>query len=357
MNFFTRSSHGSIPFLSSTDVPQVWGKPRPNQNAPMYNKKFCLLCCVPKKRLNTVKSLNENDSKKYFEKLLKSAPDSAVSVHYLRKRNNNRNHPALIEVDDNQLKIDVELLLCTSEYIIELEMFNLSSENLEFYRNYIYVTTETAVEIAIMTKSQNCDLWITERNKRITASRAYSLFTYASNKNKNWDVKIKNYLTKKNVTTAAMKHGILMEPVAFERYRVQTGSNIQKIGLIVNPEYPWLGCSPDGIDIDNMKIIEIKSPAKGKTDNMQDVLKSLSYLTFSHDKYTIKKKHAYFCQIQLNIFLSNCSSCDLVIANHDQITILNVVRDDEFLTKCLHVLNSIYFNYMLPKLVELNKSN
>ena len=61
-------------------------------------------------------------------------------------------------------------------------------------------------------------------------------------------------------TPAALKWGLENESVAIEEYLKQKSllpTAIESCGLVVNPEYPWLGCSPHGI------IVENGSPADG----------------------------------------------------------------------------------------------
>ena len=51
----------------------------------------------------------------------------------------------------------------------------------------------------------------------------------------------------------SIKWGIDNEPVALEKYRAKKGEDIlvADCGLVINPAWPWLACSPDGIIYNN----------------------------------------------------------------------------------------------------------
>ena len=68
-------------------------------------------------------------------------------------------------------------------------------------------------------------------------------------------------------TTGAMMHGILMEPVALDAYRMQTGRDAREIGFCIHDEHEWLAISPDALVYeDGVPIggVEIKCPSSKK---------------------------------------------------------------------------------------------
>ena len=48
-------------------------------------------------------------------------------------------------------------------------------------------------------------------------------------------------------TTQAMMHGIMMEPVALDEYRMRTGADAREIGFCIHDEHDWLAISPDAL--------------------------------------------------------------------------------------------------------------
>lgn len=121
--------------------------------------------------------------------------------------------------------------------------------------------------------------WQEERRKRITASNAYNLFTYAMNKNPDWQKKIGKLIIPNKYTIENLEYGKRTEAEARKWYESVILQKVTILGLIVHPNASFLGCSPDGCIFREEKLIEIK----------------------------------YYGQVQLNLFLLNLQKCDFVI--------------------------------------------
>ena len=68
-------------------------------------------------------------------------------------------------------------------------------------------------------------------------------------------------------TTQAMMHGILMEPVALDEYRMRTGADAREIGFCIHDTLPYLAISPDALVYQNgtpIGGVEIKCPSTKK---------------------------------------------------------------------------------------------
>ena len=63
----------------------------------------------------------------------------------------------------------------------------------------------------------------------------------------------------KKINTEACNWGIEKEVIACQKYEEEFKTMVTKCGLFINPKWPWLGCSPDGI-VSKQKVIEIKCP-------------------------------------------------------------------------------------------------
>ena len=132
-----------------------------------------------------------------------------------------------------------------------------------------------------------------ERQKRITASLAYSYYTYSRNKNPNWEKKLQQNYFFGNTNT---QYGKDFEGVARDAFRKKMLCTITKVGLMVHPEAPWLGCSVDGL-ISNgqqLEVLEIKCPVLGQTTPACELVQNLTYINRSGDTYTLKHKHQYY---------------------------------------------------------------
>ena len=110
--------------------------------------------------------------------------------------------------------------------------------------------------------------WFQERWLRLTASKCLSAFKIGRlirSETPNAAVRafkfIRTNIWKIDIVliqTYWMKYGLECEPKAIDKYEEQTKTTVCDSGLWVNPKYPFLGCSPDGL-VGEDGIIEIKS--------------------------------------------------------------------------------------------------
>jgi len=145
-------------------------------------------------------------------------------------------------------------------------------------------------------------------------------------------------------------YGIQCEPLARNAYSIKSGSNVAENGY-VNPLTPWLGCSADGLVVNDQNnpefSIEIKYFASGKTVPASEKLKLEK--CFEKDK-SLKMRHEYYGQIQLGLLLMGLPKCDLVVYSsfNDSIEIVPVQFDMTFAAKMVTELVNVYFDIVLP---------
>ena len=68
-------------------------------------------------------------------------------------------------------------------------------------------------------------------------------------------------------TTQAIMHGILMEPVALDEYRMRTGADASEVGFCIHDTLDYLAISPDALVYENgtpIGGVEIKCPSTKK---------------------------------------------------------------------------------------------
>lgn len=235
---------------------------------------------------------------------------------------------------------------------------NLSAAEKEYYLSEVNIDINTSISISSSTEQQKGNTWLMHRKKRITCSVARPFITYINNKNPDWDRKIENHLSNKFQGSASTAHGIQSEWRGREAYSVHTGLKVYQSGLLVNPNIPWLGYSPDGIIIDQ-KIIEIKCPVEGKKMSIDNVILNLKYIDKNVDgDLILKENHSYFTQVQLGMFVTGLNSCDFILyATFDKsVKIISVSYDREYVVKIIPSLMFVYFNYILKRLVDKNLS-
>lgn len=152
-------------------------------------------------------------------------------------------------------------------------------------------------------------------------------------------------------------YGLTSENDALIKYSEVSKTQILKSGLIVHPDYPFLGFSPDGLIIDDsntMRLLEVKSPILGMNKSATELVEHLDFLKLDHQsKYVLKEKHKFYGQVQLGLFLIGCQQCDFIIYSSYDKSFFKIIveKDENFLLKFLPCLTDIYFKHILPVLV------
>lgn len=257
----------------------------------------------------------------------------------------NNNNP-IIETDKLKAIFETQE---TSKILNDLKTFQVNPLQ-ECCKNKILKLEKNVEDICVETAEYH-SVWLEERRFRVTGSNAYSLFTYRKNKTPEWKKKSLNYFYPKSINNCYVKHGVECEPLAREAYKKSTSANVLECGLIVSRHNPWLGYSPDGIvfvDDKPTRLIEIKCPYNGKKEKAQ-VVKSLTWLEKKKKKFTLKKCHSYYCQVQIGMAVLNLPVTDFIIYTpfDDKILKFPVSFDPNYAMDVLTSLKRIYFNNMI----------
>lgn len=160
--------------------------------------------------------------------------------------------------------------------------------------------------------------WFQERKARISASMAHKI--YRARKK---ETRLK-YFFQTTVDLPNFKYGRETEPVAKEAYEKKTGNVVLDSGLVVKAEQPWLCGTPDGFVVsrEGLFTLEIKCPVSCK-DGPIDV----DYVINGK----LKESHAYFTQVQLQMYVCNVQKCHFFVFSAVDSILLHVDRDDHFL--------------------------
>lgn len=118
---------------------------------------------------------------------------------------------------------------------------------------------------AVKTYEQRTPEWYAIRNDLLTASdaaAALGIRPYESYKQDPREELMKRKLGlvgSSSYGSSAMQHGVDNEDIARRLYCERTGEEVAEYGLVIHPDYPWLGASPDGVTRSG-KLVEIKCP-------------------------------------------------------------------------------------------------
>ena len=232
-----------------------------------------------------------------------------------------------------------------------------------FYETKVVITEDEAKEVETNTRNQaDCELWITERRKRLTASRVGNIAKMR--KTTKPSTKVKNILYSTFRGNNATRYGIASEDKARQEYftylrgRGCLDWNVAVCGLFVCVAKPWLAASPDGIICNAndtthiLGLLEIKCPFSMREKTLAEACKSSTFFLESNNEHNfkLKRRHDYYFQIQCQLYCVNCEWCDLVVKTEKDLHIECIYRDRNWWELQLEKLKTFYFDSFLPEL-------
>ena len=227
----------------------------------------------------------------------------------------------------------------------------LNESEIKFVKDHLPYNSFTLRNIEHTTKSQSdCDSWHSERHKRITASN----FGRIVNRRKNVypNSLLKTLLTREKFKSSACKWGLDNEKVVTSRYETLKNVNVTHCGLVINPRWPWLACSPDGLV--EQKAIEMKCPYARKDLDIQDACHGKGFfMKLENEAPKLKENHCYFYQCQG--VMAELDEIDFIVYINDSLYVQTICFDNEkWCTEILPALTRFYFDFVAPKVFECN---
>ncbi len=170
----------------------------------------------------------------------------------------------------------------------------------------------------------------------------------------------------KTLSTPAINYGVENEKHAvneYKKYQQSLGNKdliVTPSGIIINPEYSFLGTSPDGAVYDPSNsqepfgFLEVKCPYTSRdVTPIEACNKSGFYCKASDGKLILKESHIYYAQVQGQMALGERPWCDFVVYTMKGISVQRIPFDPAYWrNKLLPKLNSFYNNCVAPELVS-----
>ena len=136
-------------------------------------------------------------------------------------------------------------------------------------------------------------------------------------------------------------------------------------GLIINPCWPHMGASPDGIDecsCCGVRYLEIKCTHSYRNSNIQALIDNDLYIyRDSNSKVLIKQYHEYYYQMQTQILVSRFEKCHFLIWTMKDYCLIEVkakkIRQDEIITKSTLLFQNAILLKLLSKYFTENKNH
>jgi hypothetical protein len=201
-------------------------------------------------------------------------------------------------------------------------------------------TQDQVLKLNEDTKAQaSSSLWRNHRKGRITSTTMREVI-HALDKD-NVVQKILQYDAVNIDMIPAVKWGHDNEQAAFQQYLDVVSSlcrnlSVEKTGLIVSMSNPYIAASPDGLrkgSCHGVTVIEIKCPFKFR-DISPDNDEALNDSGYCLDRQLcLKKKHKYYTQVQVHMFVTGATACDFIVWTPKGIVITEVLKDTDYHNK------------------------
>ncbi|XDV26738.1 hypothetical protein PO909_030373 [Leuciscus waleckii] len=191
--------------------------------------------------------------------------------------------------------------------------FAIMTDQEKLHLSSLSVTLTQSHQIEEATRSQSATPeWHSLRKERVTASH----FREVSHvRGTSTAEKLAERIIRGTRQTPLMKRGLEMEAGALKDYAVLKNLNLTKCGLVVHPDAPWLGASPDGLVYDPLErpsfgLVEMKCP------NVASYI-DCKFLRFDHGLHKLKESHCYYWQVQGQLLITGIEWCDFVVCAHE----------------------------------------
>ena len=259
------------------------------------------------------------------------APDSSELNNFFEKLNKSGTKPGILSFVDPYSDNYVPKAVQPS-FSKPLQIFFD-----EKYLNYSYtklldacveidisITQENVTAVEMETKGQSkSNLWFTYRAGRITASRMKSACHTDPSHPSQSLIKAIAYPEAYKFISKATSWGCQHEKHAREFYSEQMmrghcGFAVHECGLFLNPKWPYLGASPDGVvtcSCCSKGVVEIKCPFCHRNDAIVESSddKQFCLKKDSNNCLQLDHLHAYYYQVQTQIFVCEVDYCDFVV--------------------------------------------
>lgn len=136
---------------------------------------------------------------------------------------------------------------------------------------------------------------------------------------------------------------------------------MSEAGLHLNPKYPFLGASPDGLvccDCCGTGVLEIKCPFCLTKKSIHEAAEDKSFCLVNNEKgqLQLNKDHQYYYQVQLQLLLTGASYCDFMVWREDseangEIFLERLQPDMTFVEEGVAKAKLFFLQGVLPELV------
>ena len=218
-----------------------------------------------------------------------------------------------------------------------------------------------ATKVEEMTRSQSKSrVWFQQRAGRITASRFRAILHTDYTQPSISTIKSICYPVIHQFMPKACQYGCEHENQARAKYfddhsKTHNSLIVINSGLILHPLYPFFGVSPDGIincSCCSSGVLEIKCPYRCKDKSVNEMVDQYDFCLENVDgSLSLKRNHAYYYQIQLQMKICEVEYCDFVVWSKEIIFYERIPIDTDFVDNAIKEAEPFIKLAILPELV------
>ena len=308
-------------------------------------------------RIESHRDFNEHSFETFLNNIHISEPSAVIFKSKIKKSDENfESNPDLEELSFK--------ILSDHPNTDETTLSKIFLEKMVF-------TQETIKNVEYNTRDQaKSNTWFQMRKGRITASKHHSIYTKVNTLSKNTSSKKPKttplvadilYPNKKKFITASTKWGIDHEQSAIKKFYAEhvskhTDLKIEKSGLFIFYERPYIACSPDGFIVckcHGRVCLEVKCPFKIFNKTIKEGANECDFFTIKNDQISLNKNHKYYTQINSQMAITNCKSAYFIVWTLKDLYVEVVKFDQELWDKVKTNLDIFFKTYVSPALLLL----
>lgn len=308
---------------------------------------------IPRKKILTVSKPSSDDIKTFYEELSKS---NGKPVILSLIPGHNTSYIPLYEAGT----LMRPLTDLHDPKFMTLSYPDLLQQCEEVFGSYAFSFTQ-ATKVEEMTRSQSkSHIWFQQRAGRITASRFREILHTDCTQPSVSAIKSICYPVMHQFMPKACQYGCEHEEQAKAKYfndQSKTHSSLIVIncGLILHPLYPFFGVSPDGIincSCCSAGVLEVKCPYRCKDKSINEMVDQRDFcLENVGGSVSLKKDHAYYYQIQLQMKICEVEYCDFVVWSEESMFYERISIDTEFIDNAIKEAEPFIKLALLPELL------
>ena len=131
--------------------------------------------------------------------------------------------------------------------------------------------------------------------------------------------------------------------------------SIEKCGLRVSVEYPFLGASPDGMvscECCGIGCLEVKNSFKHRDATLEEALQDPDFCLLREEGLKLKTQHAYYSQVQCQLLVTQSEYCDFVMwLGSCEHAVVRIFSDLHFQRQCVLKARKFFQAVILPEMV------